>query len=183
MAAQTLTPIFSGFLMEHVSYWTLFPYAVIFSLLSLCTMLFVKHGDAAGLKKRPSSGRFFATSGTAALCMTGSSLITKSPLLQGRIDDMVLAAKEGKKMSGEEIRIQESSVADLANIMSLWNNGEVIIMWISPGSGDHCGETQGMVALGNSKPNRCHYSIYHRELGYCGETFYNVDSWGRPPWT
>ncbi|MGI6365000.1 MAG: MFS transporter [Bacillota bacterium] len=46
MAAQTLTPIFSGFLMEHVSYWTLFPYAVIFSLLSLCTMLFVKHGDA-----------------------------------------------------------------------------------------------------------------------------------------
>lgn len=46
MAAQTVTPIFSGFLMEHVSYWTLFPYAVVFSLLSLCTMLFVKHGDA-----------------------------------------------------------------------------------------------------------------------------------------
>ena len=46
MAAQTLTPIVSGFLMEHVSYWTLFPYAVVFSLLSLCTMLFVKHGDA-----------------------------------------------------------------------------------------------------------------------------------------
>ncbi len=46
MAAQTLTPIFSGFLMEHVSYWTLFPYAVVFSLLSLCTMLFVKHGDS-----------------------------------------------------------------------------------------------------------------------------------------
>jgi maltose/moltooligosaccharide transporter len=46
MAAQTLTPIFSGFLMEHVSYWTLFPYAVVFSLFSLCTMLFVKHGDS-----------------------------------------------------------------------------------------------------------------------------------------
>lgn len=49
MAAQTLTPIVSGFLMEHVSYWTLFPYAVVFSLLSLCTMLFVKHGDAKPL--------------------------------------------------------------------------------------------------------------------------------------
>lgn len=46
MAAQTLTPISSGFLMEHVSYRTLFPYAVAFSLFSLCTMLFVKHGDS-----------------------------------------------------------------------------------------------------------------------------------------
>lgn len=26
-----------------------------------------------------------------------------------------------------------------------------------------------------SRPKRCHYSIYHDELGYCGETFYNVD--------
>lgn len=46
MSAQIVTPIMSGFLLEHVSYRTLFPYAVVFSLLSLCTMLFVKHGDA-----------------------------------------------------------------------------------------------------------------------------------------
>lgn len=46
MAAQILTPIASGALMQYVSYRTLFPYAVFFSLLSLCTMLFVKHGDA-----------------------------------------------------------------------------------------------------------------------------------------
>lgn len=46
MSAQILTPILSGYFMEHVSYRTLFPYAVIFSLLSLCTMLFVKHGDS-----------------------------------------------------------------------------------------------------------------------------------------
>jgi len=26
-----------------------------------------------------------------------------------------------------------------------------------------------------SKPNRCHYSIYQDEIGYCGETFYHVD--------
>lgn len=46
MAAQIFTPVFSGFLMENISYRVLFPYAVIFSLLSLCTMLFVKHGDS-----------------------------------------------------------------------------------------------------------------------------------------
>ena len=51
MAAQVFTPVFSGFLLENISYRTLFPYAVIFSLLSLCTMLFVKHGDSRPPKK------------------------------------------------------------------------------------------------------------------------------------
>lgn len=46
MASQIITPIVSGFLLEKVGYRTLFPYAVIFSLASLCTMLFVKHGDS-----------------------------------------------------------------------------------------------------------------------------------------
>lgn len=51
MAAQTITPILSGTLLENVSYRTLFPYAVIFSTASLCTMLFVKHGDSKLVKK------------------------------------------------------------------------------------------------------------------------------------
>ena len=46
MTAQIITPIVSGFLLENVGYRTLFPYAVVFSLASLCTMLFVKHGDS-----------------------------------------------------------------------------------------------------------------------------------------
>lgn len=54
MAAQTLTPVVSGFLLENVSYRTLFPYSVIFSMLSLCTMLFVKHGDSKPPKKKTS---------------------------------------------------------------------------------------------------------------------------------
>lgn len=45
MAAQIFTPMFSGFLLQNVSYRILFPYAFIFSCLSLCTMLLVKHGD------------------------------------------------------------------------------------------------------------------------------------------
>jgi MFS family permease len=51
MSAQIITPILSGFLLEHISYFTLFPYAVVFSLLSLCTMLLVKHGDARPEKR------------------------------------------------------------------------------------------------------------------------------------
>jgi MFS family permease len=51
MSAQILTPILSGILLENVSYRTLFPYAVVFSLASLCTMLFVKHGDSKPPKK------------------------------------------------------------------------------------------------------------------------------------
>ena len=44
MAAQIFTPVFSGFLLENISYRTLFPYAVVFSLLSLSTMLWLNMG-------------------------------------------------------------------------------------------------------------------------------------------
>ncbi|MCI8348616.1 MAG: SLC45 family MFS transporter [Firmicutes bacterium] len=46
MAAQVLTPVLSGAFLEHVGYWTLFPYAAIFSAAAFCTMLMVKHGDS-----------------------------------------------------------------------------------------------------------------------------------------
>ena len=45
MAAQVITPILSGFLLRHVSYLTLFPYASLFVAASFVTMLFVRHGD------------------------------------------------------------------------------------------------------------------------------------------
>ncbi len=46
MAAQVVTPILSGFLLEHVSYRTLFPYAFLFSTAAFFTMLQVRHGDS-----------------------------------------------------------------------------------------------------------------------------------------
>ena len=52
MAAQVVTPILSGFLLEHVSYRTLFPYAVFFSVLAFCTMSMVKHGDSKPVPKK-----------------------------------------------------------------------------------------------------------------------------------
>ena len=51
MAAQIMTPILSGFLLEHVSYRTLFPYAMIFSLLAFLTMTQERHGDVKPAKK------------------------------------------------------------------------------------------------------------------------------------
>lgn len=52
MAAQVLTPILSGALLEHVGYWTLFPYAALCVLGSFVTMCFVRHGDSKPEAKR-----------------------------------------------------------------------------------------------------------------------------------
>ena len=57
MAAQVFTPIASGFLLD-INYRTLFPYSVVFSLLSLTTMMFVRHGDSKPIKKKSSLEHF-----------------------------------------------------------------------------------------------------------------------------
>lgn len=46
MAAQTVTPMLSGFMMDKMGMTVLFPYAAIFVALAFVTMLFVRHGDA-----------------------------------------------------------------------------------------------------------------------------------------
>ena len=46
MAAQSLTPYFSGLLMKRIAWTTLFPYASVFVALAFFTMLMVKHGDS-----------------------------------------------------------------------------------------------------------------------------------------
>lgn len=51
MAAQIFSPVLSGFLLQYVSYRTLFPYALGFSAASLITMLFVKHGDSIPMRR------------------------------------------------------------------------------------------------------------------------------------
>lgn len=52
MAAQIVTPILSGFLLEHVGYFILFPYAAFFVVVAFFTMLFVRHGDSRPLPKK-----------------------------------------------------------------------------------------------------------------------------------
>ena len=46
LAAQVLTPILSGFLMDAAGLSILFPYATVFVILAFFTMFFVKHGDS-----------------------------------------------------------------------------------------------------------------------------------------
>ena len=50
MAAQTITPLVSGFLMDTLGMKTLFPYAAIFAAGAFVTMLFVRHGDSKPMK-------------------------------------------------------------------------------------------------------------------------------------
>lgn len=53
MAAQITTPLLSGLLIDELGwgYSILFPYAVVFSILSFITMSFVKHGDSKPVSK------------------------------------------------------------------------------------------------------------------------------------
>ena len=52
MAAQVVTPIFSGFLMDKISMRILFPYAAVFVALAFVTMFFVSHGDSKPEQKK-----------------------------------------------------------------------------------------------------------------------------------
>ena len=52
MSAQVITPILSGFLLEHISYRVLFPYAVVFTILAFVCMTQVKHGDAKPIPQK-----------------------------------------------------------------------------------------------------------------------------------
>lgn len=52
MTAQIFTPIISGALLQYVSYNTLFPYAIFFTVCAMLTMSQVKHGDSKPEKKK-----------------------------------------------------------------------------------------------------------------------------------
>lgn len=52
MAAQIVTPIFAGTLLNRIGYQTLFPYCTLFVSASFVTMLFVRHGDSKAEVKK-----------------------------------------------------------------------------------------------------------------------------------
>ena len=52
MSAQIATPILSGMLLQYVSYNTLFPYAIFFTVCAILTMSQVRHGDAKPAAKK-----------------------------------------------------------------------------------------------------------------------------------
>ena len=60
MAAQTVTPYFSGLLMDRVGMTSLFPYATVFVCLASVTMLLVRHGDSKPLPAKSKLEQFGA---------------------------------------------------------------------------------------------------------------------------
>ena len=52
MAAQIVTPVIAGWLMNRISYDALFPYSFVFITLAFVTMHFVRHGDSKVIGKR-----------------------------------------------------------------------------------------------------------------------------------
>ena len=58
MTAQIITPILSGMLLQYISYNTLFPYAIFFTVCALITMSQVKHGDAKPIPKKSALENF-----------------------------------------------------------------------------------------------------------------------------
>ncbi len=52
MAAQIVTPVLSGFLIQYLGYRILFPYAVLFSAAAFFTMWQVNHGDSRPEEKK-----------------------------------------------------------------------------------------------------------------------------------
>lgn len=58
MTAQIFTPILSGLLLQYVSYNTLFPYAMFFTVCAMLTMSQVKHGDSRPVQKKSALENF-----------------------------------------------------------------------------------------------------------------------------
>lgn len=75
------------------------------------------------------------------------------------------------------INIRETKKEDLLNIMELWNNGEVMhYVGFPNGLGIKLEDLERWLSRVNQHELRKHYSIYTDELGYCGETFYDIDT-------
>ncbi|MGL5642265.1 MAG: GNAT family N-acetyltransferase [Paraclostridium sp.] len=74
------------------------------------------------------------------------------------------------------ITIKETSIDDLENVMDLWNNGEVMFYVGFPqGLGVTSDQIERWFLNTRKNPFYKHFSIYTDELGYCGETCYDID--------
>ncbi len=84
-------------------------------------------------------------------------------------------------MINKKITIIETTLNDLDNVASLWNDGDVMKYVGFPNGLDVTKkslEEKWLPGI-NKNGNRRHYSIYHEELGYCGESYYKVEKNGK----
>lgn len=79
-------------------------------------------------------------------------------------------------MLRSDIVIKETTEDDLNHIVELWNSGDVMFYVGFPQGLNVTKEKLVKQWLPHININhlRKHYSIYHQELGFCGETYYEV---------
>jgi len=75
-----------------------------------------------------------------------------------------------------KLEIRRSSIKDLDNIVSLWNDGEVMkFVGFPNGIGVTKEQLSGKWLDAVTKTDkRVHYSIYYEGIGYCGESHYHI---------
>ena len=91
-------------------------------------------------------------------------------------DCMMLARRLQTPMT-----IKQTDESDLENVMRLWNDGEVMhYVGFPNGLGvtlEHL-RTEWLPWIESGGNRRKHWSVYADKIGYCGETFYEVDGTG-----
>lgn len=76
----------------------------------------------------------------------------------------------------ENIIIKKTERDDLENLMTLWNDGDVMkYVGFPNGLGVSFEDLECWLKRMDENQLGEHYSIYSDELGYCGETYYSVD--------
>ena len=80
-------------------------------------------------------------------------------------------------MEEKRIIVKETGPEDLDNIQKLWNNGAVMASVGFPEGLGICSMKleAWLETLSRNRASR-HYSIYESDIGYCGETWYGIDT-------
>lgn len=75
------------------------------------------------------------------------------------------------------LEIKNTGKDDLSNIAALWNDGDVMkFVGFPKGLGVTPAKLESWLDKINEDPYTGHYSIYDKNIGYCGETFYSADA-------
>ncbi|PAT02251.1 hypothetical protein CI105_02600 [Candidatus Izimaplasma bacterium ZiA1] len=73
--------------------------------------------------------------------------------------------------------IKETKTEDLINILKLWNDGDTMkYVGFPNGLGITLENLEKWLKNININEKRKHYSIYENSIGYCGETYYEIDN-------
>ncbi len=77
---------------------------------------------------------------------------------------------------GERVTIRRTTIADLPNLMTLWNDGQVT-QWVGfpHGLGFDSEKTMDWFRSLESDSERHHFVVSAEGLGFCGEIYYAVD--------